>query len=151
EPPRLDSVEIPYLVGRAWDAEQLTAELDELTLGLVAVEVETVEYAEGTIMGQAPAAGSLHRGGITVTVEVAVAPDLPSVLSMPEVVGLNEAEARQVLTAAGLGVEVHIETFFDEEAERFGGEPGAVWRQAPASGVPVEPGGSAQIWVNPDQ
>ena len=151
EPPRLDSVEIPDLVGRAWDVELLTDELGELTLGIVAVEVETVEYAEGTIMGQAPAAGSLLRGGITVTVEVAVAPDVPSVLAMPEVVGLTEAEARQVLVAAGLGVEVYVEPFFDEEAERFGGEPGAVWRQAPAAGVPVEPGGSAEIWVNPDQ
>ena len=151
EPPRLDSVEIPDLVGRAWDSEQLTAELGELTLGVTAVEVETVEFAEGTIMGQAPVAGSLQRGGITVTVEVAVAPDLPSVLAMPEVVGLNEAEARGVLAAAGLGVDVYTEPFFDEEAERFGGEPGMVWRQAPAAGVPVEPGGSAEIWVNPDQ
>jgi beta-lactam-binding protein with PASTA domain len=148
--PRLDSVEIPNLVGRTWDEEQLTAELGELTLGVVAVEVETVEFTEGTIMGQAPAAGSLHRGGITVTVEVAVAPDLPAVLSMPEVVGLNEAEARGVLAAAGLGVEVYVETFFDEETEQFGGEPGVVWRQTPAAGVPVEPGGSAEIWVNPE-
>ena len=151
QPPRLDSVEIPDLVGRTWDPELLGTELAELTLGIAAVDVETVEFPEQTIMGQAPAAGSLQQGGITVTVEVAVAPDLPSVLAMPEVVGLSEAEARQVLAAAGLGVEVFIEPFFDEEAERFGGEPGAVWRQAPRAGVPVEPGGSAEIWVNPDQ
>ena len=151
QPPRLDSVEIPDLVGRTWDAEQLATELGELTLGITAVEVESVEFAEGAIMGQAPTAGSLQRGGITVTVEVAVAPDLPSVLTMPEVVGLSEAEARQVLAAAGLGVEEYIEPFFDEEAERFGGEPGTVWRQAPSAGTTVEPGGFAEIWVNPDQ
>lgn len=151
QPPRLDSVEIPDLVGRTWDAEQLATELGELTLGITAVEVESVEFAEGAIMGQAPAAGSLQRGGITVTVEVAVAPDLPSVLTMPEVVGLSEAEARQVLAAAWLGVEEYIEPFFDEEAERFGGEPGTVWRQAPSAGTTVEPGGFAEIWVNPDQ
>ena len=151
QPPRLDSVEIPDLIGRTWDPELLGAELEELTLHIAAIEVETVEFGEGTIMGQAPAAGSLQQGGITVTVEVAVAPDLPSVLAMPDVVGLSEAEARQVLAAAGLGVEVYIEPFFDEEAERFGGEPGAVWHQAPRAGVPVEPGGSAEIWVNSDQ
>ena len=151
QPPRLDSVEIPDLVGRTWDPELLAAELGELTLGIAAVDVETVEFPQGTIMGQAPAAGSLQQGGITVTVEVAVAPDVPSVLAMPDVVGLSEAEARQVLAAAGLGVEVFVEPFFDEEAERFGGEPGAVWRQAPRAGVPVEPGGSAEIWVNPLQ
>ena len=151
EPPRLDSVEIPYLIGRTWDAEQLAAELEELTLGIAAVEVESVEFAEGTIMGQAPVAGSLQRGGITVTVEVAVAPDLPTAIEMPDVLGLSEAEARQVLAAAGLGVAVYVEPFFDEEAGRFGGEPGTVWHQEPASGTTLAPGRSAEIWVNTDQ
>ena len=151
QPPRLDSVEIPDLVGRTWDPEQLAAELEALTLGVAAAEVQSVEFAEGTIMGQAPAAGTLQRGGITVTVEVAVAPELPSVLAMPDVLGLTEAEARQVLAAAGLGVEVYVEPFFDEEAGRFGGEPNKVWRQAPSAGTTLEPGGSAEIWVNTDQ
>ena len=150
EPPRLDSVEIPDLVGRIWDAEQVAAELEELTLGVAAIAVETVEFTEGTIIGQAPAARSLQRGGIIVTVEVAVAPELSSI-SMPNVVGLSEAEARQVLAAAGLGVEVYVEPFFDEEAARFGGEPGAVWRQVPSAGTTLEQGRSAEIWVNTDQ
>ena len=150
EAPRLDSVEIPNLVGRAWSAEAVTAELEALTLGVAATEVVTVEYPEGTIMGQAPAAGSLQRGGIVVRVEVAVAPELPEVIAMPDVVGLSEAEARQVLAAAGLGLEVFVEPFFDEEAGRFGGDPGAVWRQEPAPGTALEAGQSAQIWVNVD-
>ena len=150
-PPPLDSVEIPDLVGRAWDQAQVAAELGELTLGVAAVDVETDEYAEGTIIGQAPAARSLQRGGITVTVEVAVAPDLPTFLDMPGVVGLSEAEARGVLAAAGLGVEVFVEPFFDEEAERFGGDPGVVWQQSPAAGTIVESGSSAEIWVNTDR
>ena len=49
--------------------------------------------------------------------------------------GLSEAEARGVLAAAGLGVAVYIEPFFDEEAERFGGDPGVVWQQSPAAGT----------------
>ena len=149
--PQLDSVEIPDLVGRDWDGELMAAELSELTLGLAAVEVETAEFAEGTIIGQAPAALSLQRGGITVTVEVAVPPAVPTILAMPNVVGLSEAEARQVLAAAELGVEVYIEPFFDEEAERFGGDPGVVWQQAPVAGIPVERGRSVEIWVNTDR
>ncbi len=147
--PPLDSVEIPDLVGRAWDPEQVTAEMEELTLGLAAVDVETGEYAPGTIIGQAPAARSLQRGGITVTVEVAVAPDRPAFVDMPSVVGLSEGEARGILSAAGLGVEVLVEPFFNEETERFNGDPGVVWRQSPAVGTAVEPGVSAEIWVNP--
>ena len=150
DPPPLDSVEIPDLVGRDWDAEQMAAELEELTLGLAAVEVATAEFAAGTIIGQAPAALSLQRGGITVTVEVAVAPELAAIIAMPDVVGLSEAEARQVLAAAELGVEVYIEPYFDEEAERFGGDPGVVWQQSPAAGTTVEPGSSVEIWVNTD-
>ena len=93
-PPRLDSVEIPDLVGRAWDAAQVAAELGELTLGLAAVGVETDEYAEATIIRQAPAAGSLQRGGITVTVEVAVAPGLSTFIDIPSVIdGTSQSEA----------------------------------------------------------
>ena len=150
QPPSLDSVEVPELVGRAWEPELIEAELAALNLGVAPVEVLSVEFAEGTIMGQAPAAGTLQQGGSTVTVEVAVAPDLPSAVTMPDVVGLSEAEARQVLTAEGLGVEVYVEPFFDEEAGRFGGEPGKVWRQAPGAGATLEPGGGAEIWVNTD-
>ena len=150
-PPPLDSVEIPDLVGRVWDPDQISAELAEVTLGVAAVEVGTNEYGEGMIIGQAPAAGSLQRGGITVTVEVAVAPELPTIIAMPDVTGLSEAEARGVLAAAGLGVAVYIEPFFDTEAERFGGEPSAVWQQSPAAGMAVETGRSVEIWVNTDR
>ncbi len=150
DPPPLDSVEIPDLVGRVFDGELLTAELSELTLGLAAVEVATAEFEAGTIIGQAPGAFSQQRGGITITVEVAAEPELPSIIAVPDVVGLSEAEARGVLAAAELGVEVYIEPFFDEEAERFGGDPGVVWRQSPQAGAVVEPGSSAEIWVNPD-
>ena len=83
--PRLDSVVIPDLVGRAWNLAQVSAELGELTLGVAAVGVETDKYTEGTMIGQAPAAGSLQPGGITVTVEVAMTPGLPPFIDMPSV------------------------------------------------------------------
>ena len=79
-------------MGRTWDPAQVAAELGELTLGVAAVDVETDEYDEGTIIGQAPAARSLQRGGITVTVGVAVEPELPTIIAMPDVVGLSEAK-----------------------------------------------------------
>ncbi len=150
DPPTLDSVEIPDLVGRQWDADQVGAELVELTLGVAVVEVATGEFAEGTIIGQAPAALSLQRGGITVTVEVAVAPELPTIITMPDVVGLDEAEARQVLAAAELGVEVVVAPILDSGAELFDGEPGAVWQQWPEARATVEPGSPVEIWVTPD-
>ena len=135
-------------MGRSFDTEQLAAELEVLSLRIAAVEVQTDEFDEGTIIGQAPAAGTLQPGGITVTVEVAEAPELAPVV-MPDVVGLSEGEARQVLAAAGLGVETVVEPYFDEVAGQFIGEPGAVWGQDPAPGTALEPGSSATIRVNP--
>ena len=146
--PRLDSVEVPDLVGRPFDAEQVVAELGGLTLRFAAVEVQTAEFDAGTIIGQAPAAGTLHPGGITVTVEVAVPVELPPVL-MPEVVGLSEGEARGVLAAAGVGVDVLLEYYFDEETGQFGGDPDIVWHQDPPPGTPIEPGDLATIRVEP--
>ena len=146
-PPVLDSVEIPDLVGRVWDEAQLAAELAELTLVVAAVEVDTPEFTEGTIIGQAPAAGSLQPGGITVNVEVAAEPELPTAVAVPDVTGLSEGEARQVLAAAGLGVEVVI------EPHMFEGEPvgvsGHVWRQEPQADTAIETGATTTVWVHP--
>lgn len=146
-PPVLDSVEIPDLVGRVWDEAQLAAELAELTLVVAAVEVETPEFAEGTIIGQAPAAGSLQPGGLTVNVEVAAEPELPAAVAVPDVTGLSEGEARQVLAAAGLGVEVVV------EPHMFEGEPvgvsGHVWRQEPQADTAIETGATTMVWVHP--
>ena len=148
QPPTVDAVEIPDLVGRVFDRQQLAAEMQALNLRITAVPVQTAEFAEGTIVGQAPAAGTQQPGGVTVTVEVAAAPELVPV-EMPDVVGITEGEARQVLAAAGLSVEVVLEPYFDEEAGQFVGEPGVVWSQNPTAGTPMEAGATATIRVNP--
>lgn len=149
--PLPDSVEIPDLLGRVWDEAALTEELEALSLKVAAVDVQTDEYEHATIIGQAPAAGSLRPGGVTVTVEVAEAPDLPEVIVVPDVVGLSEAEARQVLASPGLAVKAHLVPYFDEEASRFGGEPGLVWSQAPVAGSSVETGATVTLLVNPGE
>ena len=148
QPPSLDAVEVPDLLGRPFDPALLAAELEALTLRIAAVQVQTAEFDEGTIIGQAPAARTMQPGGTTVTVEVAAAPELVPV-AMPAVVGGSEGEARQVLAAAGLSVEVVYEPYYDEEAQQFVGSPGVVWEQEPAAGTLMEAGATATIRVNP--
>ncbi len=147
-PPAPDAVEIPDLVGLPFDAARLSADLGALNLRFAAVEVQTAEFGEGTIIGQAPAAGTQHPAGVTVTVEVAAAVELPTVL-MPDVVGLSEGDARGVLAAAGFGVEVLAEYYFNEETGEFSGDPGVVWQQDPAPGTALDLGGTATIRVEP--
>ena len=106
EPPLSFSVKIPDLVGRKWDDESLTAELDELSLTLATAEIPTSEFAPGTIIAQAPAAGSMQPSQTTINVEIAIEPELPTTITIPDVVNLNEGQARQVLASAGLAIDV---------------------------------------------
>lgn len=142
-PPSPDAVEIPDLIGRIWDPEVLAAELEELSLQVQPVEVATDEFEAGTIVNQAPLPGSLQPGGITITVEVAVLPELPTMISVASVIGLSDAQARQVLAAEGLGVT----TIFEPNPLEI--DPGYVWQQNPLPGTTIEVGGSATIWVQP--
>lgn len=154
DPPAADAVEIPDLIGRMWDLELLTAELTELMLGVSAVEVATDEFSEGTIIGQAPAAGSLQPNGITINVEVAVAPELPDLITIPNVVGLSEGEARQVVAAAGMGLNVIVEPYVVEPYVVVDGigvdVPGTVWLQEPLPETVLEIGKTMTIWVSPE-
>ncbi len=147
EPPRLDAVEVPDIVGRQWNAEVMATELGALTLLLAATEVETQEFAAGTVIGQAPAAGTLVNGGITVNVEVATEPALPAAVPVPDVVGLSEGEARGVLAAIGLGVVVVVEPYLVEGEPAVA--PGVVWLQEPLAGTNLLLGRSMTIWVSP--
>lgn len=146
EPPLPDSVVVPDLVGRTVD-DALVAELDEMSLVLATAEVETNEFPPGTIVNQAPVAGAQAPGGSTITVEVAVAPPEPETVVLGSVVGLTEAEARQTLTADGLGVVTEVAP--DPDPPDGGPEPGVVWAQDPGAGTTVEVGSTVVIRVNP--
>ena len=146
EPLQPDTVEVPDLVGRQWDPELLRAELGELSFVINAVEVASQVFPAGTVMGQAPVGGSLWPEGAVITVEVAFTPETPAVVAVPAVVDLTEAEARQVLTGEGLGVEAVVQNVGDIE-EEIG--PGVVWQQEPLPGTALAPGQLVTLWVTP--
>jgi penicillin-binding protein 1A len=149
EPPLPDSVEIPDLIGLEWNEEALLASLEESALLVTAVEVESNEYQPGTIINQAPFPGQFRPGGTTIIVEVAVAPPDPERFDIPGVVGLTEAEAKQVLIGAGFGVDTVVQKLESDDVDEFWLQPGIVWFQNPESGGTLDPGESVTIWVNP--
>jgi hypothetical protein len=148
EPPLPDSVEVPVLIGREWNEEEILALLGESTLLVSAIEVESTEYEPGTIINQAPMGGEFQPGGSTITIEVAVAPPPPVLFDISSVIGLTEAEAKQVLAGNGFGVNTILEQLVaDDDNDNL--EPGIVWQQDPPGGGTLEFGQSVTIWVNP--
>jgi len=145
-PPLPDSVEVPNLIGRTID-DALLLELDTASLLLAQAEIETNEFAPGTIVNQAPAPGELVPGGATVTVEVAVLPPPPPAEIIPDVIGLTEAEAKQVLTALAFGVDTVYEV--DPAASDTAPSPGIVWAITPTVGQTAPGGTIVTIKVNP--
>ncbi|MFQ5556722.1 MAG: transglycosylase domain-containing protein [Acidimicrobiales bacterium] len=148
EPPLPDAVAVPDLIGRVYDAEVLAAELEESTLVVVPVEVESNAFEPGTIVNQAPLPEVLVPGGATITVEVAVAPPEPDTVLTGVLVGLSEAQAKQVIAGDGLAVAVITEANPDT-ADDAVTAPGVVWQQDPAPSSEIDVAGTVTIWVNP--
>ena len=163
-PTRVEVAEVPDLIGRMWDRDEITREMEGLTLGVSALEVITSEFDEGTIVDQTPHAGSQQPAWTIVTVDVAIPPELPETVTVPDVIGLSESDAWETLAATGLIVEVLKESrsesgmvsdsedgmVADSESGTTSDQPGAVWRQFPPAGTAIESVWFTTIWVTPN-
>jgi eukaryotic-like serine/threonine-protein kinase len=103
----------------------------------VDVATEPNEARSGTVFAQDPGAGTQAEEGSTVRVSVSGGPDT---ISVPNAVGLPEAEARDRLVDAGFEVE-STEVFSDRE-------PGTVTTQSPSAGAQAEAGSTVTIEVS---
>jgi len=92
----------------------------------------------GTVVRQSPPAGTSAREGEVVRLEVSSGPAL---VAVPDVVGLDEASARDELEAAGFVVDVLEEETSDPGAD------GIVLAQSPRGGSRVEKGANVSITV----
>jgi serine/threonine-protein kinase len=93
-------VTIPNLVGQTY--EQAEAALARLGLLAVKKEIDAPDKLPGTVIATLPAAGEKAAKGSAVEVTVAKAPDV----TIPPVVNLDQVQAQQLLTDAGLSVTV---------------------------------------------
>ena len=102
---------LPSLVNQNISAVQQWASQNQLNLQMTQVSSTTV--AQGTIVAQSPAPGTVVTAGQTVTVQVSSGP--PEV-TIPSVQGLNCQQAQQALQSAGFNVSLQQSFFHRNQA-----------------------------------
>ncbi|MGK5171345.1 Stk1 family PASTA domain-containing Ser/Thr kinase [Geodermatophilus sp. CPCC 205761] len=125
-----EPVTIPDVIGLT--PEAATTNLENLDFTVERTEGRSADVDAGEVMAVTPGAGTQAPHESTVTIQVSVG--VPQV-TVPDVVGSSEADARAALEAAGLKVEVN---------EFFGNR---VLRQSPAAGEVVDIGTQVTILV----
>jgi beta-lactam-binding protein with PASTA domain len=122
------TIDVPRVTGL--DVADARARLGDLGLRSTVTRVDS-ERPAGTVLEQSPSArGTLERGQpVALTVSSG-----PSAVAVPDVVGLDEASARQQLEAAGFEV-----TTTDEQTSDPA-EDGQVVGQSPTAGTQRKPG-----------
>jgi eukaryotic-like serine/threonine-protein kinase len=135
QPPPAETVNVPNFVGMTF--EQAEAAAQQAGVELERAAFQPSDQPAGTVLAQEPAAGaSIQRGGI-VRLTVAQG-DVPA--TVPNIVGLSEAQALQAIADAKLTVGTRTEVFDPTIA------PGLVATQDPpanliaAQGAPVNYG-----------
>jgi penicillin-binding protein 1A len=140
----LPPVPVPNVVGMP-----ATRAVDVLAgAGFSAVQrpVPDADYPPGYVVRQSPKPGALTRPGAAVTLEVAA--PAAGFVTVPDVLGATESEARAAVARAGLAVRVRVEQ--EPPGPGAAGRAGRVWRQSPPAGTRVEPGSVVTVWRNPD-
>jgi serine/threonine-protein kinase len=132
------TVEIPQLRGLTW--EEAAAQLQALQLRPVRVERvrDPEQFPPETVLGTVPDAGQRVEPGTEVEVRVAVPPEL---VEVPNLFGLTEDQARQVLEADGLVLGPVVREPSEAPVD-------TVFRQEPLAFDSVEPGTEVRIWVS---
>jgi serine/threonine-protein kinase len=117
---------LPQLAGKTLEASKQALNGAEMALGKVTEKFDE-EVPAGTVLSQAPAAGTSVRHGTPVSLTVSKG---PQPIPVPDVRGQGQEEALRAIEAAGLTAAVADKTVHDRNIPR-----GAVVSQEPASGT----------------
>ena len=124
---------VPDVTGMTVDQAKTTLEAAGLKLG-TQTQAFSDTVASGQIISTSPAAGAggaYHGDAVAVTVSKG-----PETVSVPDVSGKSEEEAKKALEDLGLKVEVN---------KRLGGPFGTVRSTDPAAGTSVKAGSTVKI------
>lgn len=121
--PEPATVSVPNLVGLS--SAEARGRLSDLGLRWTQRPL-TSSQPKGTVVRQSPSAGAELREGGAVTLTVSTG---PAMIDVPDVVGLDELDARSELRAAGFRVQTVEEPTVEPT------EDGIVLRQSPRGGV----------------
>ena len=128
---------VPGVVGGSVAAAQRSIEAAGLRLGTVTRKSDAA--ADGTVLGQTPAAGATPARGSAVDLVVSSG---PVGVAVPQLVGRSEAAARAAISDAKLSVGQVTEKPSDTVAK------GVVISSTPAEGVQVAPGARVALVVS---
>ncbi|MDQ0864324.1 Stk1 family PASTA domain-containing Ser/Thr kinase [Arthrobacter globiformis] len=117
---------LPQLTGKTLDASKEALNGAEMALGKVTEKFDE-EVPAGTVLGQAPAAGTAVRHGTPVSLTVSKG---PQPIPVPDVRGQDQDAAFRAIESAGLKAVFADETVHDRNVPK-----GAVVSQEPASGT----------------
>jgi serine/threonine-protein kinase len=131
-----EQVAVPAVEGDSLSVAR--GELERAGLEVSVVREETDAAAPDTVIGQDPAGGTEVKKGSTVTLTVAKEVEK---VAVPGVTGLDQAQAAERLSGAGLKVDVQ------EQAVDRPSQDGKVLRQSPGAGSQLERGGQVTITV----
>jgi membrane peptidoglycan carboxypeptidase len=147
DPPPQEVLAVPDVVER--DVEEVIESLPEYDFHVLAEAVEDHRPA-GTVIEQEPEAGTEVPRGHLLRLQVSDGTGDPP--EVPDVVGLDEEEAREALEEAEYEVTVEIEETDvelgpDDDPADLDPPDGAVVEQDPAAGTPLEPGETVTVTV----
>src|SRR3954452_3917022 len=130
-----DTSSVPEVVGMPLDDAVTRVESDGFKADIVS---QPNEAAQGTVFHQSPSAGSEEDEGSNVQLLVSKG---PTQVTVPNAVGIGEAQARDRLAAVGL--QVNVVRVFSEDTEE-----GDVAAQSPAAGTQAAKGSSVRLNVS---
>jgi serine/threonine-protein kinase len=117
---------LPELTGRTLEEAKVGLNAAEMALGNV-TEQFSETAAAGSVLSQDPAPGTPSRHGTPVSLAVSKGPEP---IPVPNVVGMEDNDAKDAIEAAGLNAEEARDEVFDRNIPE-----GAVVSQSPANGT----------------
>ena len=135
--PEVEEVTVPGVTGMEQAEAEEALEEAGLTLGDVDEE-HSEDVAEGVVISQDPEAETSVEEGDSVDLVVSLGPEVEEV-TVPDVTGMEQADAEEALEEAGLSVGDVDEEYSDEVDE------GVVISQDPAADETAEEGASVDL------
>ena len=132
-----DDIEVPNIVGKS--VEEASSILYQAGLEAISKKQESTEYEAGFIMSQEPAAGATVKPGTKLSLIVSSGKVVGA--TVPDVVGLTEAEAKVKLEAEGFVMQKQLQESRDVEK-------GVVISQNPLGASTVPSGSDITVVVS---
>ncbi|MDH5555838.1 MAG: PASTA domain-containing protein [Alphaproteobacteria bacterium] len=104
---------VPDLSGLDWNRAAAAAKASALRIGN-AGDIESPKYPKGTVAQQSPQPGAKLPRGETVTIWLSTG---PSLIRVPHVIGMTEAEAAKLLQRTELRLRIAGEDYSTEQPE----------------------------------